>query len=232
MPALGIFGGTFDPIHYGHLRPALEVLESLQLEEVRFIPCRVPVHRGQPQVTPEQRLALLRLVLADQPGLVADDQELRRATPSYMVDTLLALRAEVGAQVALCLLIGSDAFQHLPTWWRWTELTDLAHIVVMQRPGSRPAWSEELESFVADKLTQQPQQLRQQTAGKILLHPVTQLDISATALRQRLAVGQAVRYLLPDIALAYIQDHRLYQAPHAGCSCSNDAIPSPRLGLI
>lgn len=211
MQALGIFGGTFDPIHYGHLRPALEVLEGLKLAEVRFIPCRVPVHRDAPQVTPEQRLALLRLALADQAGLVADDRELRRDTPSYMMDTLLALRAEVGAEVALCLMLGSDAFQHLPTWQRWTELTDLAHIVVMQRPGALPALPPTLETFIAPRRTSNAADLHAQAAGKILMHTVTQLDISATIIRQRLAAGQAVRYLLPDIALAYIQDRGLYQ---------------------
>lgn len=222
LPAIGIYGGTFDPIHYGHLRPALEVLQHLQLAAVRFIPCRVPVHRDAPQVSPEQRFALLRLALADQPGFIADDRELRRATPSYMVDTLRELRTELGAEVALCLLLGSDAFQQLPTWHCWTQLTDLAHLVVMQRPGILPEWPAALQNFIADKLTAQAQHLHQQATGKVLLHAVTQLDISATTIRHHLAAGQAVRYLLPDLALAYIADRGLYAANLAPGSAATE----------
>ena len=122
---VGVLGGTFDPIHYGHLRPALELLETLELSEVRFIPCRIPAHRGAPSITAEQRLELVRLAIIGQPGFVADGRELRRAGPSYMVDTLVALRQELG-DTPLCLILGSDAFQALTTWHRWQALTDLA----------------------------------------------------------------------------------------------------------
>ena len=162
---IGIFGGTFDPIHYGHLRPALELLETLELAEVRFIPCRIPAHRGLPQVTAEQRLALVRLALADQPGFMADDRELRREGPSYMVDTLASLREDVGPETPLCLIIGADAFRELHTWRRWRELTDWAHIVVMQRPGVLQSLPTALETFMAPRVLGDPQALRRNPAG-------------------------------------------------------------------
>ena len=132
---IGVLGGTFDPIHYGHLRPALELLEALALAEVRFIPCRLPAHRGAPAITPEQRLELVRLATADQPGFVADDRELRRPGRSYMVDTLASLRQDLG-ETPLCLILGGDAFAALHTWRRWEDLSKLAHFIVMQRPGA------------------------------------------------------------------------------------------------
>ena len=117
---IGVLGGTFDPIHFGHLRPALEILQALELDEIRFVPCRIPAHRATPSITAEQRLALVRLATAGQPGFVADDRELRRAGPSYMVDTLTSLRAEVG-DAPLCLILGTDAFRELLSWRRWRE---------------------------------------------------------------------------------------------------------------
>jgi len=210
---IGVFGGTFDPIHHGHLRPALELLEALNLAEIRFIPCRIPVHRDTPAITAEQRLELVRLATVGQAGFVADDRELRRSGPSYMVDTLASLREEVGATVSLCLIVGSDAFRGLATWRRWRELTDLAHLVVMQRPGASPTFPSELEAFVAPRFVADPLDLSKQSAGSILLQPVTQLAISATQVRTLLARGQSVRYLLPETVLAYIHDHALYRSP-------------------
>ena len=131
---VGVLGGTFDPIHHGHLRPALEVLEALGLAELRFVPCRIPAHRATPSVSAEQRLDLVRLATAEQAGFVADDRELRRPGPSYMIDTLASLRTEFG-DTPLVLIVGSDAFRELHTWRRWRELTDLAHIAIMRRPG-------------------------------------------------------------------------------------------------
>jgi nicotinate-nucleotide adenylyltransferase len=215
-PALrpvGVFGGTFDPIHYGHLRPALELLETLELSEVRFIPCRIPVHRDTPSITAEQRLELVRLATVGQAGFVADDRELRRPGPSYMVDTLASLREEIGTTVPLCLILGSDAFRELATWRRWRELTDLAHLVVMQRPGASLVLPSELEAFVAPRLLDDSLALHERSAGSILLQPVTQLAISATQVRTLLARGQSARYLLPEAVLTHIHNHALYRSP-------------------
>jgi nicotinate-nucleotide adenylyltransferase len=210
---IGVLGGTFDPIHYGHLRPALELLETLDLAEVRFIPCRIPAHRGTPQVTAEQRLALVRLAIAGQPGFVADDRELRREGTSYMIDTLASLRDELGQETPLCLIIGADAFRELSTWSRWQELGKVAHIVVMQRPGAPQALPAPLAEWATPRTALDAEVLQTQPAGCILFQPVTQLDISATQIRALLARGQSPRYLLPEAALACICDQALYRSP-------------------
>lgn len=209
---IGILGGTFDPVHYGHLRSALEVLEELQLAQVRFIPSHTPPHRDAPLATPEQRLALVQHAIADQPGLVMDDRELTRRGPSYTRDTLACLRSDLD-DTPLCLLLGMDAFVTLPTWHGWRELLQLAHIVVMHRPGSEPTLADELKVLVASHRSDDGYALREQPAGRIVFQPVTQLDISATQIRCLLAQGKSPRYLLPDAVLAYIGEQRLYGFP-------------------
>lgn len=209
---MGILGGTFDPIHFGHLRPALELLDTLQLAEVRFIPCRIPAHRGTPQVTAEQRLKLAQLAMIGQPGFVADDRELRREGTSYMVDTLASLRKDFGQETPLCLIVGADAFRELHTWGRWQDVARLAHIVVMQRPGALQPLPPVLEEWLTPRRVHEAFSLHGKPAGSILFQPVTQLDISATQIRALLAHGQSPRYLLPEAVLAYILDRRLYRS--------------------
>ena len=208
---IGILGGTFDPIHYGHLRPALELMEMLELAEVRFVPCRIPAHRGAPSITAEQRLRLVRLATAGQAGFVTDDRELPREGPSYMWDTLASLREDFGDDTPLCLMVGTDAFRELHSWHRWLELSRLAHIVVMQRPGVLQPLPPVLEEFVAPRVVYDALALRHQPAGGVLFQPVTQLNISATQIRALLARGQSPRYLLPEAVLAYIHDLALYR---------------------
>ena len=132
---IGILGGTFDPIHYGHLRLAEEMLELANLRQIRFIPTGMPPHRDAPQVPAEHRAAMVRLAIADQPAFVMDEREVRQTTPCFTVDTLRELRAEFGASQPLCLLMGGDAFLQLHTWHEWEQLFELAHIVVGYRPG-------------------------------------------------------------------------------------------------
>ncbi len=131
---IGIFGGTFDPVHFGHLRPALEVQQALGLDEVRFIPAGQPPHRDMPHATAPQRLSMLQTAIEDQPGFAADEREIQREGPSYMVDTLALLREELG-QIPLCLILGYDAFLGLPAWHQWHRLIELAHLVITHRPG-------------------------------------------------------------------------------------------------
>ncbi len=206
---IGIFGGTFDPVHYGHLRSALEVKEIFGLTEVRLIPSAQPPHREQPAATALMRLHMLELAIKDQPGLVIDTRELNRQGPSYMVDTLRSLRQELTNETLL-LFIGSDAFNQLKTWHQWPYLFTFAHIVVMTRPGFS---IQNLDDFFKSRLATGITELANNGAGKLYFQQVTQLDISATAIRNKIAEQQNPGFLLPDNVIAYIRQHKLYQRP-------------------
>ena len=207
---IGIFGGTFDPVHFGHLRPALEVQQALGLNEVRFIPAGQPPHRETPFTTTPQRLSMLRAAIEDQPGFVVDERELRREGPSYMVDTLASLREEVG-QTPLCLILGYDAFLGLPGWHQWNSLIELAHLVITHRPGwNHDELDDALQSLVKQCETG-VERLSEQAAGGLLFVPVTQLDISATIIREQIRAGQDIRYLLPDTVYRIIREQKLYR---------------------
>jgi len=212
---IGIFGGTFDPVHFGHLRPAVELFETLELDELRLIPAGLPPHRRAPRASSQQRLEMLRLAIVDQPGFVLDSREIERKGPSYMVDTLSGLRNELGEQCPLCLLLGMDAFLGLSSWHRWREIPHLAHLVVSHRPGWLPEHLDDhggpLAELADHSLTSNPQELRQVPAGRIFMQPVTQLDISSTRIRALIRQGRTPRYLLPDAVWAYIQEQQLYQ---------------------
>ncbi|MBK8814237.1 MAG: nicotinate-nucleotide adenylyltransferase [Methylococcaceae bacterium] len=205
---IGIFGGTFDPVHYGHLRAALEAKEYFGLDEIRLIPSAKPPHRDTPQVPAAMRLDMLKLAIEHQPGFIADNREIERTGASYMVVTLESLRSEFPGK-SLLLFIGTDAFNNLASWYQWEKLFDLAHVVVLTRPNSlvKP-----LDKFYAEKQTQQTRQLREQLAGKLYFQAITQLDISATAIRTLIAQGKNPRYLLPDAVITYINEHRLYKS--------------------
>lgn len=205
---IGIYGGTFDPVHYGHLRTALEVQELFGLQQVRLIPCFQPPHREQPSVSAEHRLRMLRLAVADEPVLEVDERELQRGGPSYMVDTLRSLRAEFDA-VPLLLFIGSDAFQAIRSWHRWRNLFDYAHIVVIDRPGSDAAAALG-EPFLQSRVCASKQDLAKRPGGYLFFQNVTQLAISATQIRQAIGDKRNPRFLLPDAVLRYIRRHRLY----------------------
>jgi nicotinate-nucleotide adenylyltransferase len=210
---LGILGGTFDPIHHGHLRTALDVAEAVGVDELRFIPLRHAVHRDQPETPAALRLAMVRAAIAGEPRFVADDRELRRDAPSYTLHTLESLRAERGSVEPLCVLVGSDAFAEFLTWHRPQDILGLAHLVVMQRPGEPQPRDTALRALVDRQGTADPHALRSAPGGRILFQPVTQLAISATDVRARLRAGRSVRYLVPDAVLELIRRHGLYAPP-------------------
>jgi nicotinate-nucleotide adenylyltransferase len=217
--ALGILGGTFDPIHYGHLRLAADVMKALGLPEVRMIPAGVPPHRSQPVASAADRMAMTELGCAEFPGLIADGREIARAGPSYTVVTLQSLHAE-DPTLPLALIIGSDAFAGLSGWHKWEQIFTLAHLVVVQRPGEAPppgtappALREQWER----RLTTDPSRLSRQLAGAIVRQSVTPQPISSTVIRAALARGAAGRAeisgLLPPSVLAYIDRNQLYRSP-------------------
>ena len=211
-PSTGILGGTFDPIHFGHLRLAEEMAGGIGLDRVRFIPAGQPPHRETPRTSATHRLEMVRRAVAGNPRFVVDAREVQRPQPSYTVDTLTELRAELGTEQPLWLLLGSDAFLGLPSWHDWQRVFELANIAVAARPGSElgqvdamaePLQREVLNRKVADASAAGP-------AGSLLLWQMTPLEISATAIRHTLERQGSARYLLPDAVLDYIHEHQLY----------------------
>ncbi|MHB1895852.1 MAG: nicotinate-nucleotide adenylyltransferase [Metallibacterium sp.] len=209
---LALFGGTFDPVHLGHLRVAWEAAEALDAE-VRLLPARAPPHRPQPIASAEARVALLRAALAGQDRLGLDLRELARPGPSYSVDTLTELRAEQGTQRPLLLLLGQDAFAGLPTWRRWMQLFQLAHIVVLTRPASLPIWPDSLQQQWRKRAVTEPAALCATSAGAVFNLRVSALEISASQVRALLAAGREPRYLLPDALLTDAALLAPYRAP-------------------
>ena len=198
MGPIGIFGGTFDPIHFGHLRTALELLLRLSLERVVFIPsARQPLRTSQPLASTATRLRMIRAAVRHEPRFSVDARELGRSGPSYTVDTLTALRRE-NPRRSLCLLLGMDSFSSLPRWHRWKELAELANIIVAHRPGARTPRKGALADLLARCGTENATEVRDSRAGRVLVTPVTQLDVSASAIRELVAAGADPRYLVPD----------------------------------
>lgn len=210
--AIGIFGGTFDPVHYGHLRAALEVGEALGLAEVRMLPSARPPHRSQPEASAQHRLQMLRLASAGHEIFVVDDCELQRPGPSYMVDTLAEFREQQGA-IPLVLIIGQDAANALDRWHRWQRLFELAHIAVMRRPGASSEYRGELAGIMRERRAHRPEALHREPAGRVLPLEITQLEIASTTIRSLVATGRSPAFLTPQPVAEYIRDHRLYKGP-------------------
>lgn len=208
---IGLLGGTFDPIHIGHLRSAIEVLETCALDEVRLIPGSVPPHRATPMVSAQQRLDMVRLAVSGVPGLSVDDRELRREGPSWTIETLLSLRSELPAETQLYFILGQDSFAGLPSWHRWQELLDHCHLLVLRRPDMPVEAPAELQQVLNQRLVPEAAAL-QGPSGQIAHLQQTPLPVSATAIRRAQASGNSIRYLVADAVYNYIQQHGLYQA--------------------
>ncbi len=219
MRAIGIFGGTFDPVHLGHIQMALEAKKSLALDEVRLLPCHQPPHRDTPQLSSEQRLHLLQLATAGIEGLLIDGRELKRDKPSWTVDTLEDLRSEYGADISMTLLMGADAFSGLTNWHRWQELPKLAHIAVLQRPEYELPDAGVLSQWLAGSTgsnrvgainnAEKVERIHQQASGIVIAISQPEIDLSATGIRRQLSAG-----ILPDglapVVQDYIVSHQLY----------------------
>lgn len=208
--AIGIFGGTFDPVHYGHLRAATEAQELLPLDHFHLLPAGSPPHRSRTFASAEHRLAMLALATDGYPELVVDDREVRRGGESYMVDTLAEIRRETSGS-PLVLMVGQDAVNKLDSWHQWRRLFDLAHLVVMRRPKSRHEYSGALFEVLQPRLIDDPELLTRKPAGYVLPLEITQLEISSTGIRNLIASGRSPRFLLPEAVIGYIHDHGLYQ---------------------
>jgi len=206
---IGILGGTFDPIHIGHLRTGVEVSDALALRELRYIPCRMPPHRGEPLATPEQRLAMVAAAVEREETLVCDGRELQREGPSYTVDTLSDIRDEVGEE-AVGLIVGADAFEGITSWHRWSQLIEFAHLIVVHWPGWEARVPPGAAALLSGRLIQDRADLAASPAGLVWFQTVTPLQISATAIRENVRYGKSIRFLVPDNVERYIDDHQLY----------------------
>lgn len=211
---LALFGGTFDPIHFGHLRMALELRQLLEFDEMRLLPSHQPAHRQTPGVSSRQRSEMLGLALDGCEELALDERELHRGGATYTVDTLEELRSELGDDVSISFCMGLDSLLSLHRWHRWERLLELAHLVVVTRPGWHlPDRDSEEHRPLVDLLEHHrgsPENLQTQAYGCLLLREQTMLPISATQIRELIKSGQSPRYLLPETVLQYIEDHRLY----------------------
>lgn len=207
--AVGVFGGTFDPVHYGHLRTAYEVLTALNLQKVLFLPCGEPPHRAAPVASPGQRRDLVAAAIADEPRFALDERELDRDGPSYSVDTMQSLREQMGA-TPLVLILGMDAFLGLLGWHRWQVLLELGHIVVAHRPGWKVPATGPLGDLVRERGTRVPEDLHSETTGRIYVLPVTQLEIASTDIREMIKDGRDPRYLMPAGVRQVISERGYY----------------------
>jgi nicotinate-nucleotide adenylyltransferase len=213
VQTIGLLGGTFNPIHFGHLRMAQELAESLSLDEVQFIPSANPPHKPPPQVSAENRAAMVKLAIADNPKFQFDGRELLRTSASYTLDTLEDLRKELGNDTSLVLIMGSDAFTKFNTWHRWQEIIGLCHIALVQRPVSsiKEPLSNDLQTFLHNHYTEHVQDLHEVSAGLVTMQAITPLEISSTAIRNALQNKHSARYLMADSVLEYISANQLYK---------------------
>ncbi len=209
---IGILGGTFDPIHHGHLRLALEMSERLGLEKVHLIVSAKPPHRQTPQTPAEMRFEMVKLAIQHEKTLIADDREMRRTQPSYTVETLLEVREEIGENKPLCLILGMDAFLGLPTWFEWEKLLELTHLVITQRPEINQQFSEPLQKLLQKHQIENKLKLQEKSKGYILFEAVPMLNISATQIRQCFLEKKNPHYLLPESVLTFISQQGLYNA--------------------
>lgn len=216
MGALGLFGGTFDPIHFGHLRLATELAEAFRLDQVIFIPAGLPYHRGRAaHASNEQRLTMVKLATARDARFGVDDRELRRDGPTYTYDTLSEIRQERGPDAALVFLTGSDAFAKIDTWSRWTEIFDLAHFAVAIRASDEQWFAKGPGTFPKEawpRITLNLRELQAAPAGKIMTFSMTPIAISSSAIRTLAGEGASIRYLSPDPVVEYIRSHNLYSS--------------------
>ncbi|WP_148253806.1 nicotinate-nucleotide adenylyltransferase [Aidingimonas lacisalsi] len=212
MTRIAMFGGTYDPVHLGHLRSGVELREALSLDRVHMIPAHVPPHREAPGVSSGMRLEMLQLGIGDTPGLLADDRELRRDGPSYSADTLTSLREAYGPDACLIMAVGADAFLKLAQWHKPERLFELANLVVIDRPGHYAPLPKELSRLVEHRLVDTPEWLTSRRAGCVLrLALPSAMEISATDIRARCRRGLCIRYLVPDAVASYLETSGAYR---------------------
>jgi len=209
---IGVYGGTFDPIHFGHLRPVLDIVESLRINQCHIVPCSVPHHRALPIANSTQRLEMITAAIQDEPRFYLDTRELNRTGISYTIDTLESICLEKNSDSPVCLILGSDAFMKFDKWHRWQDIVKLCHLVVSHRPGwdmekdlDSNKLTTELTSFVRECGIKDKVELQKYRAGKVIFQSVTQLEISSTNIRALLEKNKSIRYFLPAAVIKIIK---------------------------
>ncbi|MEL0635915.1 nicotinate-nucleotide adenylyltransferase [Marinomonas sp. TI.3.20] len=208
---VAIMGGTFDPIHNGHLRVAVEILDRFNFKTMKLIPCFQPVHKGLPSVTAQQRLEMAKMAISSDVRLAVDSREILRAGPSYSIDTLRDIRAEIGPDVPLIMVLGMDSFLSLPTWSEWRKLIEYAHILVVSRPGWEPELISELSAFCENYRAASSHELQCAPSGSVWLEMLPSLEISSSMIRILCNKQESIAYLLPEPVQTYIIENKLYQ---------------------
>ena len=219
-----VFGGTFDPVHRGHIESACSVSRLLGDADIYLVPCQIPAHRPTPAAAPEDRLKMLQLAVANQDRIFVDDCELRRGGTSYTIDTLLGYRERVGESEPLLFLMGRDSWVTLPGWNRWEELTDLAHLLVLQRPGADQGSPEVLRKWRKSRQVQDAKEMMNSSSGKVCFLSLDQVNVSASGLRDRIAEGSSIEGDVNPLVMSYIKQHNLY----TGASLKNK-VPGKRM---
>ena len=209
IKSIGILGGMFDPVHFGHLRTALAALQDFSLDEVRLIPCHHPVHKEEPIAAAQHRIAMLHKATKAEKRLVVDVRECMRPGPSYMVETLQSLRTEYPND-RLFLLLGADAFNNLDGWKQWQQLFELAHIIVITRPGWDINPSQAVKDYCEDRTVSSFPEIGKKKKGKVLAYSFTPLMIASSDIRALLKENKSIRYLIPNTVINYIKKHKLY----------------------
>jgi len=221
-----VFGGTFDPVHRGHIESVCAVSRLLGDVDIYLVPCQIPAHRPTPAASPEDRLEMLQLAVASEDYLFVDDCELIRIGTSYIVDTLLGYRERVGESASLLFLMGRDSWVTLPDWHRWEELADLAHLLILERPHADQCSPEVLRKWSKPRQVQDPKEMMNSSSGKVCFLSLDQVDVSARALRDKIAEGGSIEEDVNPLVMSYIRRHNLY----TGASLKNK-VPGKRMEL-
>ena len=208
---IAVFGGTFDPVHFGHIEIATQLAEHLRIDSLRLMPCGVPVHRQQPIANANQRLEMLGMAIADRPQLAIERREVEQSEPSFSIDSLRRIRAEIGPEHTLFMCLGMDALEQLQHWHQWRQLLDYCHIVAVARPGAQRPTKPPLKRWIEQHQSQQPAANESRPCGHLFFCSVNLLDISSTEIRQRLTQRRSIDRLTPDAVIDYIHRHHLYE---------------------
>lgn len=206
-----ILGGTFDPIHCGHLISAIEIRETLGIESLRLVPCKLPPHREAPGCSAVKRLEMVRLAVGEIDGLCVDDREMNRQGNSYTFDTLKSIREEIGEGIPLVMTCGIDSFVTLPEWYRWDKILEISHVLVLDRPG----WDldgQQVLTLLGKNGLDEPDNLMAEPSGYATRLTLTQLDISSTNIRTRVRQDKSVKYLIPDVVAQFIEENGIYRS--------------------